>query len=172
MLDINKVQEAEMISKSFCLTIFLGLFLTTVGKATANDRVAINPDCLADSSQLVVFTLLNLNYTVNKHADEGDVTKSERIQKTTRQLWKIDCSLKTSACTASMLTVDKIESGQKLNRLDMILPDSIYLASETKNVFTIAFGPFITITVDIPSGQVEYRESGPGVEGRGVGFCH
>jgi hypothetical protein len=160
-----------MISKAFYLIIVLSIFLATIGKATAADEIKVSPDCLADNSKLVVFTLLNLNYTVNEHTSEKGVDKLKRKQKTTRQIWKIDCSLKTSACSAAMITIDNVERGQKLNMLDMILPESIYIAARTNNVFTIVFGPFITFTVDIPANRVDYRESGPYGEGRGTGYC-
>jgi hypothetical protein len=163
-----------MTSKVFYLIISLSIFLVTFCKPAAADEIKVSPACLADDSmsKLVVFTLLNLNYTVNEHTSEKGVDKLKRKQKTTRQIWKIDCSLKTSACSAAMITIDNVERGQKLNMRDMILPESIHIAARTKNVYTIVFGPFITFTVDIVSGRVDYRESGPDVEGRGVGLCH
>ena len=164
-----------MISKAFFLIILLSILLSTIGKATATDEIKITPACLADDSQLVVFTLLNLNFTantVNDKTSEDAIAKLKRLQKTTRQIWKINCSLKTSVCSAGMIAIDNVERGQELNMFDIILPDSIYIGARTKKVFTIVFGPFITFTVDIASGRVDYRESGPDVEGRGVGYCH
>ena len=161
-----------MISKTFCLIISLCIFFVAIGKARAAGDIEIVPTCLANNTRLIVFTLLNLKYTVYDNTSEKDVAKLDREQKTTRQIWKFDCSLKTSACSAAMITIDNVEQGQKLYMHDMILPDSIYITAHSKNVFTIIFGPFITFTVDIASGRVDYHESGPNIEGRGVSFCH
>jgi len=131
-----------MISKKSYPIIVLSIFLASIGNTSAADEIRITPDCLADGSQLVVFTLLNLNFTanaVNEKTSEETVAKLRRLQKTTRQIWKINCSLKTSACSAGMITIDNVERGEKLNMFDMILPDSIYVATRTKNVFTIVW---------------------------------
>jgi hypothetical protein len=159
-----------MILKPTYLLIILSILFGPNLKAVAGE-IEVASDCLVDDNQLVIFTLLDIDFKVNEHVKK-DVAKTKRLLKTTRQIWKINCSLEDSICSAAIITIDKVERGEKLTLLDMILPDSIRIAARTEKVFTLFWGPFTTLTVDTASGRVDYRESGPDGEGRGVAYCH
>ena len=147
--------------------LMIGFIIAINGFAFAADKIDVTPFCFAnaDTGQLVVFSLLTIDFTKSEKA-----TPDWNPPKTSRQVLKIDCFLDASLCNASLIMLNNIESGQKLNSSDVILSD-VSIISRTQNVYTLKFGMDVTITVDLHTGRIDYRDSSPAGEGRGVGFC-
>lgn len=161
-------QTAGVILKLFSLIMLVSVFFATMcGGAAAAEKINVTPFCFADSDtgQLVVFTMLTMNFKKNQKA-----TPDWNPKEISREILKIDCSLGLSKCNASIIKPENIENEQPLSSLDVILPD-ISLVSRNQKVFTFALGPFVTITVDIPAGRVLWSDSSPAGEGRGIGYC-
>lgn len=90
------------------LLIVLSIFFALNTNAVASE-IKVASDCLADDNQLVVFTLLDIDFKVNEQVKK-DVAKTKRLQKTTRQILKINCSIETSTCSAAIITIDKVDA--------------------------------------------------------------
>ena len=153
--------------KTFIQVLMIGVIIATNGFVLAADKIDVSPFCFSDpdTGQLVVFSLITVDFTKSEKA-----SPEWNPPKTSRQVLKIDCFLDSSICNASLIMLDNIESGQKLISSDVILP-YVSIISRTQNVFTLKFGIDVTITVDLHTGRIYYRDSSPAGEGRGVGFC-
>jgi hypothetical protein len=160
-----------MVLRICFLLIVLGIFGPLTTNAIA-EQIIVHNDCLTGDDQFVIFTLLNIDYKVNEQVKK-DIDKTVRLQRTRRELWKINCSTKTSTCEAVIVKMDSIERKQKLDVLDVILPlpGTIRIAARTGNVVTLVWDPFIKLTVNLSSGRVVYRESDPDGEGNGTAYC-
>jgi len=161
-----------MMSRVSFLLIVLGIFVA-ISTNTIAEQIKVYNDCLTDHDRFVIFTLLNIDYKVNEQVKK-DTEKTKRLQGTRRELWKVNCSTKTSICEAVIVKIDSIEEKQKLDLFDVILPlpGTIKIAARTGNVVTLVWDPFITLIVDLASGRVVYRQSDFNGEGRGMAYCH
>ena len=130
-------------------------------------RVRAKPFCHRFGEELAVQSIIDVDYRYPKGAAETMGRSSERV----RQLWSITCSLGTRQCEAVLVNVSRIERGEELELEDVAKVKGMSVAAQTGAVVTLVWGPYRTLVLDLKARTIEYRESGPAAEGRGVGAC-
>ena len=53
----------------------------------------------------------------------------------------------------------------------MSLPEGMRVVAQTGKVYTIVWGPYRTLTIDLDRGKIDFKESGPYEEGRSESSC-
>lgn len=135
--------------------------------AFASSQVGVEPSCFVSNGQLSVHTMLFIDETFDGETARLRGAKSAK----TREIWQILCGLRTRKCQAVRISLDKFDSGGKIGPFDITMTTGMTLTSSSKNVFSIVWGPWTQLTVDLKTRRIAYSRSGPTSEGRGSGAC-
>lgn len=152
------------------LAVMAALATLSVVQASAAEpqvRVRAKPFCHRFGEDLAIQSIIDVDYRYPKEAAGIMGRSSERV----RQLWSITCSLETRQCEAVLINVSRIERGEELELGDVAKVKGMSVAAQTVAVVTLVWAPYRTLVLDLKARTIEYRESGPAAEGRGVGAC-
>ena len=147
--------------------ILLQLFSFFMVSSVFGEVLPLNSSCSIFSNDRLIFqTIININYKFNKSVSDiiGDNKKS-------REYWYIDCNLLDNKCRGFHISLDNAYNGKGVNLMDANFADDLDVISKSNKLITLKWGSYRTFTVDFELSRVEYRESGPTTEGRGIGKC-
>lgn len=153
--------------KHFYLVLAAVLSTWESASAVASSPIEVAPTCLVTDGTLLVHAMLMIDFTYDK--DTAKILGVKRSK--SREIWQVECKIRTRECRAVKVSLGKLDQGGQLSIMDITLPSGMTLASSSRNVFTIVWGPWRHLTVDLKTRRISYSESGPTTEGRGSGAC-
>jgi hypothetical protein len=127
------------------------------------ELVQATPACLLAADGFTVQTILNVRWF-----DPREQPRSVRAQ---RELWRLDCQFDTGTCDGMKVNLVNVDNGGPLRLLDVAVLQGARITSRTRNVFTVQWGPYRVMTLDLAAGRVAYRESAANTEGVGEASC-
>jgi hypothetical protein len=155
--------------KTACVSGLLGVsLLVTARQGFAGPQlVQAKPFCALQKDKLLVQSIVEIDYKYSG----STATRLKKATEHSRVLWSISCDLPAGECCGLSLKLDSIDKGEAIGLFDTACVKGMTVAGRTGKVVTLTWGPYRTLTLDMGSRKLEYRESSDDMEGRGVGPC-
>jgi hypothetical protein len=136
----------------------------SVAVAQSARRIEVSPICGITGDTLMAHTAIDIE-------SQGKVAGQAPTRAKYRDLWSLVCSVSKRSCRAAVLHLEDLERGEAVGPFDLELPTDLTVVASSSQVFTLKWGPWRTITVDLSRSRVEYRLSHPEEEAEGLGSC-
>jgi hypothetical protein len=149
--------------------ILFALLSTMVINVNAQDQsthISTEATCAVTGGNLVVQTIIETDYEYLSK-ETGAVTGQE----SDRVFWTFVCSIENRTCRAFLMRLDNIDQGQPIGLLDAALPVGLEIVAVSGDIYTLTWGPWRRLTVDLQAEIVQYLESAPNTKGVGQGVC-
>lgn len=134
-----------------CWSVLMALSSTAIAAPTCFEAESF---CHASSEVLAIQTIVDARYEYSEDTAKHLGYSSSRG----RTFWRFKCSLQTSECEGFNIELSNLDAGKKVSFLDAVIVKGMKIAARTGNVFTLQWGPWRTLTIDLSAPKVlQYR---------------